>query len=73
MKKIFLLSACVFFIIACSTKQPVPDADIPLAEHPRPDFERMPWLNLNGYWQFAPDSLDAGLNEKWQDKPESFA
>lgn len=72
MKKIFLLSAFVFFITACSTEQYVPDTEIPLAEHPRPDFERLPWLNLNGYWQFAPDSLNAGERENWQDKPESF-
>ena len=30
---------------------------IPLPEHPRPDFQRAQWLNLNGRWQFAFDSL----------------
>jgi len=30
---------------------------IPLPEHPRPDFRREQWLNLNGRWQFAFDSL----------------
>ena len=73
MKKIFLLSAFIFSLVSCSTEQPVPDADIPLAEHPRPDFERLPWLNLNGYWQFAPDSLNIGEKESWQDKPGSFS
>ncbi len=29
----------------------VPDS-IPLPEHPRPDFQRAEWLNLNGRWQF---------------------
>jgi len=73
MKKIFLFSAFIFSLVSCSTEQPVPDADIPLAEHPRPDFERLPWLNLNGYWQFAPDSLNIGEKESWQDKPGSFS
>jgi hypothetical protein len=26
--------------------------EIPLPEHPRPDFERHDWLNLNGGWDF---------------------
>src|SRR5688572_19855872 len=38
---------------------------IPLPEHPRPDFERTQWQNLNGVWQFEFDSLDAGLSNKW--------
>ena len=31
---------------------------IPLPEHPRPDFMRQQWQNLNGVWQFEFDSLD---------------
>ena len=38
---------------------------IPLPEHPRPDFQRSPWRNLNGPWQFRFDADDAGLKEKW--------
>lgn len=29
---------------------------IPLPEHPRPDFERSEWINLNGQWDFTFDS-----------------
>ena len=29
---------------------------IPLPEHPRPDFERPAWVNLNGKWQFRFDA-----------------
>ncbi|MBC7923273.1 MAG: hypothetical protein H7Z75_19525, partial [Ferruginibacter sp.] len=29
---------------------------IPLPEHPRPDFQRPDWANLNGQWQFEFDS-----------------
>lgn len=32
-------------------------------EHPRPDFARPDWLNLNGVWQFAFDDGDRGLRE----------
>ncbi len=30
-------------------------AEIPLPEHPRPDFERSEWINLNGPWFFTFD------------------
>ena len=33
---------------------------IPLPEHPRPDFQRAAWLNLNGRWQFAFDKRNTG-------------
>lgn len=38
---------------------------IPRPEHPRPDFMRENWLNLNGNWEFAFDDADAGRREKW--------
>jgi hypothetical protein len=38
---------------------------IPLPEHPRPDFERADWLNLNGRWQFAFDARDVGERAAW--------
>ena len=28
-------------------------AEIPLPEHPRPDWERTEWMNLNGEWDFG--------------------
>ena len=36
-----LCSACAFA------------AEIPLPEHPRPDWERAEWMNLNGEWDFG--------------------
>jgi hypothetical protein len=39
--------------------------DIPLPDHPRPDFEREQWINLNGVWQFEFDSLNVGLEKGW--------
>ncbi len=41
-----------------------PDS-IPLPEHPRPDFARAQWLNLNGRWRFAFDPQNSGESEGW--------
>ena len=38
---------------------------IPLPEHPRPDFERADWVNLNGQWEFRFDKEIEGENEDW--------
>jgi hypothetical protein len=38
---------------------------IPLPEHPRPDFERAEWLNLNGHWRFAFDAPNEGERLGW--------
>jgi hypothetical protein len=40
-------------------------ADIPLPEHPRPDFQRPSWQNLNGPWQFRFDKENRGLEQQW--------
>ena len=41
-------------------------SSIPRPEHPRPDFERKAWQNLNGKWQFAVDSGKSGREKGWQ-------
>ena len=46
---------------------------IPLPEHPRPDFERTNWINLNGSWDFEFDSLNIGLNKKWETGNAAFS
>ena len=46
-------------------------ADIPLPEHPRPDFQRADWLNLNGTWAFQFDPENIGEKKLWhQDRTE---
>ena len=40
-------------------------AQIPLPEHPRPDFQRPDWINLNGRWQFKFDAADQGERTAW--------
>lgn len=45
----------------------------PLPEHPRPDFQRPNWVNLNGQWKFRFDPENSGLKEAWQNESaESF-
>ena len=45
---------------------------IPRPEHPRPDFQRDTFLNLNGSWQFAFDDQDEGLKLHWYTPGHSF-
>jgi hypothetical protein len=44
---------------------PPPPIPLPLPEHPRPDFERAEWLNLNGRWRFAFDAGNEGVRSGW--------
>lgn len=37
---------------------------IPRPEHPKPQFERKNWMNLNGPWQFAVDNGNSGEARK---------
>ncbi|MBR4755413.1 MAG: hypothetical protein IK076_00565, partial [Bacteroidales bacterium] len=48
-----LCSLGMLLLAACSGDR-VSDS-IPLPEHPRPDFERSQWMNLNGHWAFTFD------------------
>ena len=46
---------------------------IPLPEHPRPDFERTEWVNLNGKWEFEFDSLSKGEAQNWPKGSAKFS
>ncbi|NQT25284.1 glycoside hydrolase family 2 [candidate division KSB1 bacterium] len=46
---------------------------VPLPEHPRPDFQREHWINLNGEWAFKFDGEDAGVGAKWFNSSKSFS
>ena len=50
MKRTCLLLSLALLLGACTTQVV---ENIPLPEHPRPDFERPQWENLNGYWNFG--------------------
>jgi hypothetical protein len=61
----------IFVLPGCKDGEKADD-DIPLPEHPRPDFERADWVNLNGYWSFEFDTLNQGELEKWPEGNKEF-
>ncbi len=40
-------------------------SELPRPEHPRPDFQRESWVNLNGEWQFEVDAQGEGEQRGW--------
>lgn len=63
----FFTSLCCWALCLCTQAQ-----SIPLPEHPRPDFERADWRNLNGAWDFRFDAKDEGLSANWQNRSDAF-
>lgn len=70
----FSMNRLTFFLLCFLLVSPtaVFGQDMPLPEHPRPDFERKEWLNLNGNWQFKFDKDDLGLKQNWQKSTQKF-
>lgn len=59
--RISVLPRCVlFFGVLVLLSGAVVLAEAPRPEHPRPDFQRAGWLNLNGPWQFEIDAKGDG-------------
>ncbi|MEX2401467.1 MAG: sugar-binding domain-containing protein [Rhodothermales bacterium] len=54
MLRLTSLTAAVFAVtfITCVPVRALQTDVVPLPEHPRPDFERAEWVNLNGTWDF---------------------
>ncbi|MEM6805744.1 MAG: sugar-binding domain-containing protein, partial [Bacteroidota bacterium] len=67
--RILLLSCFSIFLSSISLKS----QNIPLAEHPRPDFMRSQWENLNGNWEFEFDAEDKGVQENWAKGGKDFS
>ena len=57
----YTISAAVCVVCASSLVL----ANVPWPEHPRPDFKRQPWSNLNGTWPFDFDPNDVGQKADW--------
>ncbi len=66
----FVRNFFLWLVISCLV--PIVAADIPLPEHPRPDFQRDRWLNLNGTWDFRFDPNNVGLDQHWFDGNTPF-
>lgn len=69
-KSIFITT--IFLLSIFNIESGFSQETIPLSEHPRPDFERSLWQNLNGNWDFEFDKNDAGINEKWFSGQKKF-
>ncbi len=71
-----LLILVAFFLAHPVQGQVFDNENIPLPEHPRPDFQRAQWFNLNGLWDFRFDGKDEGQKQEWfkgnVDFPESI-
>lgn len=65
-KKCFVLILLLFVTSAAVA------ASIPRPEHPRPQFHRDSWLNLNGQWNFAFDFDLVGVEKGWAKDPSGF-
>ncbi len=46
--------------------------NIPRCEHPKPQFEREKWLNLNGQWDFCIDNGRSGTARKFYEAADAF-
>ncbi|BDV31908.1 glycoside hydrolase family 2 protein [Microbacterium terricola] len=47
----------------------LPVASEQVGDHPRPQLLRSDWTDLSGTWGFAHDDEDAGLRERWFERP----
>lgn len=65
MKRLLTLFILLFTLTLAFSQE----LQIPLPEHPRPDFMREQWLNLNGQWDFRFDKQNTGEAEKWFSNP----
>ena len=61
MRKFLLISFFALFVFSGKSQQ------IPRAEHPRPQFERSTWINLNGVWTYSFDFGNSGHNRKFNE------
>lgn len=49
-------SVCLLLGLLAAATPAVSEVTVPRPEHPRPDFQRAEWLNLNGTWEFGETS-----------------
>src|SRR5262245_19611508 len=67
-----ILSAAAAAVLCALAVAARAEQGIPLPEHPRPDFERPAWVNLNGPWQFRFDKADEGVAQGWEKGQAAF-
>ncbi len=65
---ILLWSIIISFPISFAWAQ----QSIPRPEHPKPQFQRDHWVNLNGSWKFKMDAGISGKERGWHKDPSEF-
>jgi len=68
MKKTLLIISVLCIVLPLLSR-----ADIPRPEHPKPQFKRDAWINLNGPWNFAFDFDQTGVEKGWNTDPSGFS
>jgi len=68
-RKPLRVAAVALLVLCCVSSAP---GQIPLPEHPRPDFQRAQWLNLNGTWEFRFDKDNVGIDQNWAGADADF-
>jgi beta-galactosidase/beta-glucuronidase len=66
------IKAIILILLALLVGSSVTAQNVPRAEHPKPQFYRDNWLNLNGEWNFSFDFGMSGLQRGWPQDPSSF-
>ncbi len=63
----------VLFLIAfLETTHCLSAQEIPRPEHPKPQFQREQWMNLNGKWNFMFDPGNSGKQKRWNIDASNF-
>jgi len=70
---IAFMTPFIFLLFFACQRDEVAIDSVLLPEHPRPDFQREHWVNLNGYWDFEFDSMDLGQQENWASAEKVFS
>lgn len=74
-KTAFCLSFLIIFFASTFitlASEKINSDEIPRSEHPKPQFYRAQWLNLNGEWNFAFDMNVTGIDKEWFKNYASF-
>ena len=72
MKSIIRFWLAHFIILGIVNASEFSRDNIPLPEHPRPDFQREIWMNLNGPWKFKFDPENRGESQDWYKGESEF-
>jgi len=71
-RKLFVVLMLSSLIFSVPVEGAEADGQIPRPEHPKPQFQRDSWVNLNGQWDFAIDMDKSGVKKGWAKDPSGL-